>query len=294
MNRHDRRTREAILRKHQAGPDLRTVAADWDGIIPADIKTDIAKVVRSIEWRIIDGKRGGLCFWRTMTGVIVLTILSIPAQPALGGLIYRVGPDEHRDVVAFCGPGNVGTLMEGGLLGHWFIVSGDDIVDFSVGDWTDLSGISEFMTGQPALGPIQWTISPPNFFWDHRNQFRRIPPAFTPELGRAWYTGFDGEPDIDLKTEEFLAGHTKLIAKAIAQGVEFYALRERLFAVRNGHTAVRYSRLAEMVGDPVLLAKVKREERDKLLVLRNKVDITPEIARGILVEAGLTFTGGEP
>jgi hypothetical protein len=97
--------------------------------------------VRSIEW-VVPGDNGGLCFWRTMTGWLTLRGLGISALP-VGGVVYRAGPDERRDVIAFCGgPGNTGTLTAGGLfLGHYFIVSGDDIIDFSVGDWRGETGI---------------------------------------------------------------------------------------------------------------------------------------------------------
>ena len=70
-----------------------------------DIKRDIAKTVRSIEWLLPDRRPAGMCFFRTMFGTITLNRLDIPAKPALGGMIYRAGPDEERDVVAFCGPG---------------------------------------------------------------------------------------------------------------------------------------------------------------------------------------------
>src|SRR5215831_17077509 len=103
--------------------------------LPDDIKHDIAKTVRSIEWAMMDDRPGGMCFFRAMSGAVALMALGIPAKPALGGMLYRVGPDERRDVVAFCGPNNVGTRIGSSFLGHWFVISGNDIVDFSVGDW---------------------------------------------------------------------------------------------------------------------------------------------------------------
>jgi hypothetical protein len=39
-----------------------------------------------------------------MTGVYVLTELDIPARLQSGGMIFRTGPDEVRDALAFCGP----------------------------------------------------------------------------------------------------------------------------------------------------------------------------------------------
>ena len=87
-------------------------------------------------------RSGGLCFYRNMTGLVTLWKLGIRARIALGGLVHRVGPDERRDVVAFCGRGNVGTKCSDGLAAHYFIVSGDKIVDFSVGDWPADSAVA--------------------------------------------------------------------------------------------------------------------------------------------------------
>src|SRR5262245_46348702 len=116
----------------------------WTGPVPDDIKCDIAKTVRSIDWTVVRDDpypfRNGLCFFRNVTGMVTLWKLGIAATLALGGMIYRAGPDEYRDVMAFCGPGNAGTKLPGGLLGHYFIISGDDIVDFSPGDWKQDAG----------------------------------------------------------------------------------------------------------------------------------------------------------
>src|SRR6516165_406525 len=83
----------------------RAMAQHMANSFPDDIKRDIAKTVRSIEWLLPDRRPAGMCFFRTMFGTITLNRLDIPAKPALGGMIYRAGPDEERDVVAFCGPG---------------------------------------------------------------------------------------------------------------------------------------------------------------------------------------------
>jgi len=80
----------------------RAMAQHMANSFPDDIKRDIAKTVRSIEWLLPDRRPAGMCFFRTMSGTI--NRLDIPAKPALGGMIYRAGPDEERDVVAFCGP----------------------------------------------------------------------------------------------------------------------------------------------------------------------------------------------
>jgi hypothetical protein len=72
----------------------------------------------SIDWTItkefgggLHSFRNGLCFFRNVTGMITLWRLGIAAKLALGGMIYRAGPDEYRDVMAFCGPGNAGMKL---------------------------------------------------------------------------------------------------------------------------------------------------------------------------------------
>src|SRR5262245_28147466 len=114
MNRQQRRYAERQARRNKGNgqrPALPPATPEQQAMpVPDDIKTDIAKTVRSIDWGLIGGLEGGLCLFRNMTGWLVLGMLEIPAMPALGGMIYRAGPYEHRDVVAFCGPGNVGTV----------------------------------------------------------------------------------------------------------------------------------------------------------------------------------------
>jgi hypothetical protein len=57
-------------------------------------------------------------------------VLNIPCRIALGGLVYRIGPDPVRDVVAFCGPGNVGCMRGPVLAGHTWLEVGDDVAHF--------------------------------------------------------------------------------------------------------------------------------------------------------------------
>jgi hypothetical protein len=284
MNRHERRRAKALSRNHTGAAAFSFDATLPVGEIPDDITTDIAKVVRSIEWRLTDDI-AGMCFWRAMTGFATLSGLDIPAKPALGGMVYRTGPDERCDVVAFCGEGNLGRKSPRGILAHYFLVSGQDIIDFSVGDWkgNSLTVPDVVVPGQAPLPPICWTTTAPDFFWAHHSNFTPDRSAFTPELGRAWYTGFaDDPPDLIAMMDDSMP-QIKTVMPHIARGIEHYALRERLFAVRNGHTAVRLSQLARIVDDPVLMERAKRDE--KLIVLRGKIDITPEIARETLAEA---------
>src|SRR6516225_1330762 len=62
-------------------------------------------------------------------------------------------------------PGNAGTRIGSSFLGHWFIMSGDDIVDFSVGDWKALTAPGMLqdaeLAGVTPLGSILWTGARP-------------------------------------------------------------------------------------------------------------------------------------
>ena len=73
--------------------------------LPPSVKNDIAKVVRSLEWKAKD-QEAGFCMFRTMTGLTVLTMLGIPSTLIRGAMLFRAGPDQRRDMVAFCGPDN--------------------------------------------------------------------------------------------------------------------------------------------------------------------------------------------
>jgi hypothetical protein len=268
---------------------LRMVSTTEAFEIPEDIKTDIAKVVRSVNWQTVVPE-GGLCFFRCVTGWLVLTDLGIPAMPTLGGMVYRSGPDEERDVVAFCGPLNAGCVLDGRFFGHYWVLSGNDFVDFSVGDWRDNStGINDYCPpGAPKLDPIQWTVpDPPDFFWTHQDTFKAS--GLTPELGKAWYTGFRGDSRTRHTFTKMIKDLRPTLKKCrdrhLLKAYEYYALKERVFAAGEGHTAVRFSQLAKLIGDDDRAARSR--EREQLLVLRGKQEITPTVALEILQEAGL-------
>jgi len=68
--------------------------------LPYDINADIAKAARALE--LLDGlSTGGKCLWRALVGYYALGLSGIRSGFRLGGLVYRVGPDENRDVLAF-------------------------------------------------------------------------------------------------------------------------------------------------------------------------------------------------
>jgi hypothetical protein len=147
-------------------------------------RADIAGVVRSIE--LMAG--GGTCLFRAILGRRVLAWLGIPSTIAVGAMLYRGGPDKIRDVVAFCGHGNMPMVTDEGAAFHYWLHCGDDLLDFSVGDWQPQAGDIVDL-GPIQLGPIQWTAPPlPSFWWQSRSFFvEPWRPTGEPEIGSAWY-----------------------------------------------------------------------------------------------------------
>jgi hypothetical protein len=164
-------------------------------IVPEDIKWEIAEVVRSVNLYI--GSPGGLCCFRMVTGYVVLRILKIPAGLVLGGMAYQAGPDPVRDVVGFCGRDWYGCVCDQGILAHYWLLVGNDFVDFSVGDWKRVSAAERahyYPPGTPQMDPVEWTAPElPAFFWADKNTFA-TKGASPLKLGQTWYTGFKGNP----------------------------------------------------------------------------------------------------
>jgi hypothetical protein len=148
-------------RKQQAGTQQ---AGSF--VIPDDVKADIAMLVRSVEWNVPSIKAGvctevgmvtsGKCSFRTATGYKVLHELGIPVLPVIGGMVFRAGPVEDEDVIAFCDADNYGCIINNNFLGHSWLTLGHEIIDFSVGDWREIGSHGP---------PIQWTAPLPEFFW---------------------------------------------------------------------------------------------------------------------------------
>jgi hypothetical protein len=162
----------------------------------------------------------------------LLRFLKIPARLALGGMVYRVGPDPQRDVVAYCAEGNVGRITEDGLRGHGWLQCGDDVVDFSVGHWRTTTTDDECM-----LGPLQWTIEPPEFFWQPSSSFAPNRGQYTPALGHAYYTGWQGPIPYN-NVDEMRLAVTGWIIRHFAWCCKHYSLQERLSDLRSSQEKV--------------------------------------------------------
>jgi hypothetical protein len=172
--------------------------------IPDDVKADIAKIVRSVE--VDRCLEGGTCVFRVITGKEVLRTLGIPCRIEFGGMLYRAGEDPTWDVLSYCGPRNTAYLDEDNFLGHAWLESGDDLIDFSVGDWRGQSVFDNAENGGRRLPPrlrtklvppqdvergrrIIWTAPPrQDFFWQPaaglKGPWKR---DGEPTLGEAWY-----------------------------------------------------------------------------------------------------------
>jgi hypothetical protein len=165
-------------------------------------RADIAACVRSVDF-VSDG---GTCAMRAVTGQKVLAMLGVKSRLVFGAMLYRAGPDELVDTVAFCGPDNRALRLDHKVLGHYWLEAGGDLIDFTVGDWREqdhLTGgdpVYDAVNGVP-LPPTRWTTTVPDFWWRPSAEltapWRENKPLAleTPPLGVAWYhAAADGEP----------------------------------------------------------------------------------------------------
>jgi hypothetical protein len=75
----------------------------------------------------------------------------------------------------------------------------------------------------------------------------------------------------------------KQVLPHIHRGIDMFALKERVWAVVNGHTGVTLSQLAELAGDAEALDYAKTVG-DQFIALRGQQTIDAETARRILDE----------
>ena len=236
MKRSERRRAEAHQRSYEAR--LRKDAAEKFSGLPQDIKDDIAAVVRAVSYTT----GGGTCMFRAFTGGMALQAAGIEADRVVGGMLYRVGPDPMRDVVAFYSPGNFGCIRDGRFLGHSWLRVGDDLVDFSVGDWRKENELLGTAHRRRAGRAATWTIEPPDYFWAPWADFMPPVPAviagkigkiWTPDIGRAVYPGFNGS-DADRRQlaepNDTMMELLQLALPAIIEQAKRFELRQRVDA----------------------------------------------------------------
>ena len=228
MNRHERRKAAKLPRRHKQ-PDARHI------IIPDDLRRDIAYTVRDAELDI--DAPGGMCFYRAIIGREFLRLLGIAGDLCLGGMVYRAGPNPERDLVEFCGPGRVGQVIDGKLIGHYWLEHGRDIIDFSAGDWrgdmTPELAIDLDPDDLSDVEPIQWHVEPPEYFWLPSREARPIRREATPPLGRPYYTGWAGSPPINWTVPEVFENTVdwEALEEHFRVHCLHYGLKERLSEV---------------------------------------------------------------
>lgn len=133
---------------------------------------------------------GGTCFDRLVIGAAALLHVGLEPKGVLGSTLFRAGPDEVLDVVAFCGPGNMACVPN---LFHVWLEVDDCIVDFASGDWKEdapqLEGLSAALLPETeTLRPVQWDVDPPRYVWRPKAELTTPwTPTGTPELGELWY-----------------------------------------------------------------------------------------------------------
>ena len=174
-----------------------------------DITTaTIARIVRSFRFYI-----AGACLARALIGQAVLDRLGIASELVAGSLLYRVGKHRRRDTWRLALPDiNLGGMFDGYIRGHVWIEVGEDIVDFSSGDWiVDANNMYEADTTgeEQKLGRIDWLVQPPNYIWTSKQKltsgWKRI--GF-PKLGEIWYGDWIGREKIDLSVYDPLVDRT--------------------------------------------------------------------------------------
>jgi hypothetical protein len=166
-------------------------------ILPADIRTDIARAVRSVRPEL-----QGYCWFRQTLGQHALAMLGIRTQLVIGSMLYRAGPDPLYDTLTYTSGrdnagwfGNEGTLFdpitEAGphatLAGHcWLETDDGELIDLTPGDRQ--AHFDELRATLRDVPPINWTVLPASFIWQKAEPLKsawRITGA--PPLGQCWY-----------------------------------------------------------------------------------------------------------
>jgi hypothetical protein len=195
----------------------------------ADFFKGTSELLKCLQFDIgADEGLGGKCMIRTLAAYQAVRVSNVQARIGIGGLIARVGPDPWRDVVAFCGPGNVGGMEphSGVPVFHCWLCYENWIFDPSVGEWRDLDPVAcELAAFGKALPVVQWDITLPSYWLKPTAEVEGAwRPHGAPELGKAWYGPFCGNPAALIKA--FAATHRECgqqIADTIARNWNAYA-----------------------------------------------------------------------
>jgi hypothetical protein len=192
---------ERRMQRNRARQERRLVREAPPGTVPptmlADFFKGIALQVGNLEFKL--SEIGGYCVFRTLAAYQAIHACGVDVFFGFGSLVARIGPDEERDVVAFCGPHNAGCVLPNGYAAfHCWIKYQDWIFDPSLSEWKNLNTpATELAAFGYMLPPPQWTIDLPRY-WLKPAAELELPwqSTGTPALGQAWYGPFCGDPEI--------------------------------------------------------------------------------------------------
>jgi hypothetical protein len=236
MNRQERRARQAHLRRHaNRSPQQAMRRQDDEGYmmitnssaVPAGLKADITRVAQSVDLKL----HGGSCVLRAAVGYRLLERLGFEPRVQVGGVLFRAGPDEIRDTVSFCGPGNCGQFWHGHMLGHVWLRLDDEYIDFSCCEWKRSHLLPSAHDQAAGLGAVQWQRDPPDVIWAPADLFDWQPEG-TPELGKVWFCPWSGP-----EAPELLHGvmaDAAAFDDIITRNIQRMKLIERVSALRAG------------------------------------------------------------
>ena len=155
--------------------------------IPTDVKCRIASIVRAFAFDHYDG---GVCVARALIGQQVFDALGIDTTLVFGSMLFRCGKHRTRDTLRFADHQNVGRVLSDCMIGHCWLELGDDLIDFSAGDWKSAQPL--FNDG---LGAMNWVVEPPEFILQPAGSLKRPwRQKGVPEMGKVWYGGWIGTP----------------------------------------------------------------------------------------------------
>jgi hypothetical protein len=156
--------------------------------ISQDIKDDIAEVVRHLTLFAA----GGTSVQRAFVGHEVLSRLRSAPKLVYGSMLYRAGHDQVRDTMGCCGKRNTGYCIDGGMLGHVWNEVGNDLIDFSCGDWVDEAQMQASLYPD-GLGDSVREVPPPSYLWRGSSALKANWREFgSPRLGEFWYGPWHG------------------------------------------------------------------------------------------------------
>ena len=180
-------------------------------------KTTISNIVRQFDFT---HSEAGNCAYRAVIGHHVLRRLGLEPRFVVGAMLYRAGKHRRRDTLRFCLPNNLGGYYQGFLIAHCWNEVGDEIVDFSAGDWQRESVSIYEHSPDPvdlALGPVEWIATPPEFIWQDAHSLKSAwRPIGQPTVGNLWYGGWHR----DAMPPDFLA-ELRAVVDYVSDFIEF-------------------------------------------------------------------------